>query len=326
VPNLLIRRDMDALPISEENDTDYVSANQGVMHACGHDVHTTCAMGAAKLLLAEKERLRGRVKFLLQPGEESPPGGAKVLVEQGGILEGVDAALALHVYAGYPVGELGFRPGQVLAHSCRFEVRVIGVGGHAARPHQAVDPIPVAAQVCQALQNLVSRETDPIDSLVITIGTIAGGTAPNVIAGSVRMEGSARCLDDATAQLLPEKMERVIAGVCAAGNAGYEFDFLYGYPALVNDVPLTERAIASARGLLGEEAVRVMPHAELGGEDFSYIAQRVPSVFFRLGVANEERGIVHPVHSSRFDIDERALPIGVAALATIAIDYLNGKG
>jgi amidohydrolase len=140
------------------------------------------------------------------------------------------------------------------------------------------------------------------------------------------MEGSARCLDDATAQLLPEKMERVIAGVCAAGNAGYEFDFLYGYPALVNDVPLTERAIASARGLLGEEAVRVMLHAELGGEDFSYIAQRVPSVFFRLGVANEERGIVHPVHSSRFDIDERALPIGVAALATIAIDYLNGKG
>ncbi len=325
-PTLLIRGDMDALPITEEGETEYISRNVGVMHACGHDVHTTCTMGAARLLTEQKERLRGRVKFLLQPAEELPPGGAKVMVEKGGILKGVDAGLALHVHAGIPAGRLGFRPGQVLAFSSRFLIRVIGVGGHAARPHLAIDPIPVAGQLCQALQNLVSRETDPVNSLVITIGTINGGTAPNVIAGSVEMKGTARCMDDATAQGLPARMERVVAGVCAASNAKYEFEFLHGYPALVNDEAFTERAIASVGDMLGEGEVERMPHAEMGGEDFAYIAREVPSVFFRLGVGNQARGITYPVHTSRFDIDESALPIGAAALATIAQDYLLNSG
>jgi amidohydrolase len=324
-PTLLIRGDMDALPIMEETGVDFASKNQGIMHACGHDVHTTCALGAATLLSQQKEQLRGRVVFLLQPGEESPPGGAKILVEEGNILDGVDAALALHVHAATPVGKLSFRFGQVLAYSSRFKITIKGVGGHAARPHLGVDAIAVAVQVFQALQYLVSRETDPILPIVITVGSIAGGTAANVLAGEVILNGTGRCAEEAQAAALPEKMERVIKGVCDATNAGYDFDYLHGYPALVNDIPFAERAAASARDLLGDEAILVEENLEMGGEDFAYIARRVPSVFFRLGIGNAERGIVHPVHTSRFDIDEAALTVGVAALARIAMDYLNGS-
>jgi amidohydrolase len=325
-PTLLIRGDMDALPIVEETGADYASQNAGVMHACGHDVHTTCTLGAARLLHRHREKLRGRIKFLLQPAEESPPGGAKLLVEKGNILAGVDAALALHVHVATPVGKLAFRLGQLLAFSSRFQIDIKGVGGHAARPHLAVDSIAVAAQVFQALQYLVSRESDPVLPLVITVGMIAGGTAPNVIAGEVEMRGTARCASEEQAAELPGKMERVIKGVCESTNASYAFDYLHGYPALVNDIPFTERAAQSARGLLGDDGVIIQEQLEMGGEDFSYIARQVPSVFFRLGVGNEERGLVHPVHSSRFDIDEAALPLGVAALARIAMDYLNGEG
>lgn len=323
-PTLLIRGDMDALPIVEETGADYRSQNQGVMHACGHDVHTTCALGAATLLLQQKEHLRGRVKFLLQPGEESPPGGAKILVEEGNILDGVDAALALHVHAATPVGKLSFRFGQVLAFSSRFKITIKGVGGHAARPHLGVDAIAVAVQVFQALQYLVSRETDPILPIVITVGSIAGGTAANVLAGEVILNGTARCAEEEQAAALPAKMERVIKGVCDSTKASYDFDYLHGYPALVNDIPFAKRAAASARQLLGDEAILVEENMEMGGEDFAYIARRVPSVFFRLGIGNAQRGIVHPVHTSRFDIDEAALPVGAAALAHIAMDYLNG--
>lgn len=325
-PTLLIRGDMDALPIVEETGAEYASQNAGVMHACGHDVHTTCTLGAARLLHRHRDKLRGRIKFLLQPAEESPPGGAKLLVEKGNILAGVDAALALHVHVATPVGKLAFRPGQLLAFSSRFQINVKGVGGHAARPHLAVDSIAVAAQVFQALQYLVSRESDPVQPLVITVGMINGGTAPNVIAGEVEMRGTARCADEDQAAELPGKMERVIKGVCESTKASYAFDYLHGYPALVNDVPFTERAAESARKLLGDDGVIMQDQLEMGGEDFSYIARQVPSVFFRLGVGNEARGLVHPVHSSRFDIDEAALPLGVAALARIAMDYLNGEG
>lgn len=323
-PTLLIRGDMDALPIVEETGAAYASQTEGVMHACGHDVHTTCTLGAATLLHQHRDSLRGRIKFLLQPGEESPPGGAKILIEQGNILEGVDAALALHVHAATPVGKLNFRFGQVLAFSSRFTITIKGVGGHAARPHLGVDAIAVAVQVYQSLQYLVSREADPVQPLVITVGSIAGGTAPNVLAGEVLLHGTVRCAEEAQAAELPGKMERVIKGVCEATKAAYVFDYLHGYPALINDVAFARAAAASAGELLGEDAILTEENMEMGGEDFAFIARRVPSVFFRLGIGNVERGIIHPVHTSRFDIDEAALPVGVAALARIAMDYLNG--
>jgi len=322
-PTLLLRADMDALPITEETGAEYTSETSGVMHACGHDAHVACLLGAASLLSEHRQALRGRLKFLLQPAEEKPPGGAKVLIEQGGILEGVDAALALHVYPPLPVGQMGFRPGVLLGYSDRFTVRIHGVGGHAARPHQTVDAVAVAVQVYQALQYLVSRENDPLHPFVITIGALQAGTAANVIPNEATLLGTVRSLDPMVHNSLPERLERVVAGICQATRARYTFEFVRGYPAMVNDAALTQRATESVKSLVGEQGVVYLPTPELGGEDFAFFSQRVPSLMFRLGVRNEARGLVHSVHSSRFDLDEDALPLGAAALARIAMDYLH---
>jgi amidohydrolase len=249
-----------------------------------------------------------------------------VLIEQGGILEGVDAALALHVHAGIPVGRMGFRPGVMLAHSDRFTIRIKGKGGHAARPHQTVDAVSVAVQVYQALQYLVSRENNPLHPFVITVGALNAGTAPNVIPGEATLLGTTRSLDPGVSKALPERMERVVAGICQATRAEYEWEYLHGYPSLVNDEGFTERAMGSVRALLGEDSIHLIPTPEMGGEDFAYFTQRVPGMMFRLGVGNEARGITHSVHSPRFDVDEEAIPLGAAALAGIALDYVNGRG
>ena len=322
-PTLLLRADMDALPITEETGAEYASETSGVMHACGHDAHVACLLGAASLLSEHRQALRGRLKFLLQPAEEKPPGGAKVLIEQGGILEGVDAALALHVYPPLPIGQMGFRPGVLLGYSDRFTVRIHGVGGHAARPHQTVDAVAVAVQVYQALQYLVSRENDPLHPFVITIGALQAGTAANVIPNEATLLGTVRSLDPMVHHSLPERLERVVAGICQATRARYTFEFVRGYPAMVNDAALTQRATESVKSLVGEQSVVSLSTPELGGEDFAFFSQRVPSLMFRLGVRNEARGLVHSVHSSRFDLDEDALPLGAAALARIAMDYLH---
>jgi amidohydrolase len=282
-----------------------------------------CLFGAARLLVEQRQALRGRLQFLLQPAEEKPPGGAKVLIEQGRVLEGVDAALALHVYPQLPVGQIGFRPGVLLGYSDRFTVRVQGVGGHAARPHQTVDAVAVAVQVYQALQYLVSRENDPLHPFVITIGALHAGTVANVIPNEATLLGTVRSLDADVNQGLPERLERVVAGVCQATRARYTFEFVRGYPAMVNDEAFTQHAMKSIKALLGEQSIAHIPTPELGGEDFAFFSQRVPSLMLRLGVRNETRGIVHPVHSSRFDLDEDALPLGAAALARVAIDYIR---
>src|SRR5215510_5891861 len=240
-PTLLIRADMDALPITEETNAVYASQTTGVMHACGHDAHVACVLGAARLLVEQQEGLRGRLKFLLQPAEEKPPGGAKILIEQGQVLEGVDAALALPVYPQLPVGQIGFRPGVLLGYSDRFTVHIHGVGGHAARPHQTVDAVAVAVQVYQALQYLVSRENDPLHPLVITIGALHAGTVANVIPDEATLLGTVRSLDAHVNKTLPEHLERVVAGVCQATRARYTFEFVRGYPAMVNDEAFTQR-------------------------------------------------------------------------------------
>jgi amidohydrolase len=263
------------------------------------------------------------VKIVLQPAEESPPGGAIVLIEQGHILHGVDAAIALHVFPNIPVGSLGFRAGQMLAHSDRFTIKVKGKGAHAARPQLSVDAIAVAVQMYQALQYLVSRENDPLHPFVLTIGKINGGVAMNVISGEASMEGTIRCLDDKVAEEIPERMRRILTGIAHANRAEYELDYLRGYPALVNDSGMTQRAQSSATQLLGAEACRTVETAEMGGEDFAYFARKIPSTMFRLGVRNDEKGWNNSLHSPVFVMDEDALPIGAAALAKIAMDYLN---
>ncbi len=325
-PTILIRADLDALPLTEATGLEFSSRNAGVMHACGHDAHVTCALGAAKLLIERKGDWRGRVKIVLQPAEESPPGGAQVLIDQGHILQGVDAAIALHVYPGIPTGVLGFRAGQMLAHSDRFHLKIKGVGAHAARPHLSVDAISVAVQVYQALQYLVSRENDPLHPFVLTVGKIEGGTAANVISDHAALHGTTRCLDDQAAQEVPERMKRVIGGICHAARAEYEFIYERGYPALFNDAALTAAALSSARAMVGDAGVQIIDRAEMGGEDFAFFSRKVPATMFRLGVGNSAKGTTHSLHSPLFMLDEDALPIGAAALARIAMDYLaNGK-
>lgn len=323
-PTIILRGDMDALPIAEATGAAYASTNPGVMHACGHDVHTTCVLGAAKVLSEQREHLRGRVRFILQPAEEAPPGGALGLIEQGGILDGVDAALALHVHPRIPVGQIGFRAGTLLANSDRFTVQIKGVGGHAARPHETVDAVAVAVQVYQALQYLVSRENDPFHPFVITVGALNAGTASNVIPETATLQGTVRTLDDNVQASMHERIERLVGGICQATRADYVLDYTTGYPSLVNDEALTVQAIASVRGMLGDAAIFQIPRPEMGGEDFAYFAKRVPATMIRLGTGNIARGLVHPVHHPRFDIDEDALPLGVAALCRISADYLKG--
>lgn len=225
-----------------------------------------------------------------------------------------------------PVGQIGFRPGVLLGYSDRFTVHIHGMGGHAARPHQTVDVVAVAVQVYQALQYLVSRENDPFHPFVITIGAFHAGTVANVIPNEATLLGTVRSLDAEVNNSLPERLERVVAGVCQATRARYTFEFVQGYPAMVNDAAFTRHAIDSVKTLLGEQSIAHLPTPQLGGEDFAFFSQRVPSLMFRLGVRNEARGIVHGVHSSRFDLDEDALPMGAAALARVAMDYVQRGG
>jgi amidohydrolase len=322
-PTILIRADMDALPITEDTGLEFTSRNVGVMHACGHDAHVACALGAAKLLSERKADWRGKVKIVLQPAEESPPGGAILLIEQGHILAGVDAAIALHVFPNIPVGSLGFRAGQMLAHSDRFTIKIKGRGAHAARPQMSVDAIAVAVQIYQALQYLASRENDPLHPFVLTVGKISGGVAMNVISGEATLEGTTRCLDDKVAEEVPERMQRIITGICHATRAEAQFDYMRGYPALVNDPAITERARSSAEQLIGGDNVRILDRAEMGGEDFAYFARKVPSTMFRLGVGIPGQSWTHSLHSPIFVMDEDALPIGAATLAKVAMDYTN---
>jgi amidohydrolase len=315
---IMLRADMDALPILEENRHAYRSTIDGKMHACGHDGHVAILLGAAELIADGKERLAGTVCLLFQPAEEGH-GGARVMVEQGVIERfGIERAYGLHLNSKLPVGTLGFREGPFYASSDSIEIEVLGKGGHGSAPHDAVDPIYTAANFITSVQQVVSRQIDPLEPAVVTIGAIHAGTTHNVIPRTARMLGTVRAFSNEVRESMPKRIERVLRSCCDQSGATFDFKYLWRYPVTANDRAQTQYARELAVTTVGETMV-VDAAMLMGAEDFSFFAERVPACFYTLG-ASGNADTSHPHHSSLFDIDEAALPNGVAMMTALAFD------
>ncbi len=313
-PVIAARADMDALPIDEQSGVPFASSRSGVMHACGHDGHTAVLLAVARILSAQRDRLPGEVRFLFQHAEELFPGGAQQLVDAG-VLDGVDAVLGLHLISTQEAGTIELRPGPTMAAPDTFDIEVIGAGGHAASPHEAVDPVAIGASLVTNLQMLVSRATDPLEPLVVSVTRFHAGTADNVIPGSAELGGTVRSFDAELRARMPELMERVVRGITAAHGADYRFTYQRGYHALVNDEGVTERVRNALTRRFGEDVVR-LARPVMGGEDFSAYLRVVPGTFFYVGARPADEGARFPHHHPRFAIDESALTTGVAAFLT----------
>ena len=317
-----LRGDMDALPITEENKTDYISQNIGVMHACGHDVHTSSLLGAAAILFQLKENFEGTIKLIFQPGEEKLPGGASLMIKEN-VLKNptVNNIFGQHVMPFLPVGKVGFRSGLYMASTDELYVKVIGKGGHGAMPHLNIDPVLISAHIITSLQQIVSRNANPIIPSVLSFGKVIANGATNVIPNEVYMEGTFRTLDEKWRAEAHTKMKLMAEMIAESMGGKCEFEIRKGYPFLKNDSALTERAKNYAVEYLGKENV-VDLDIWMAAEDFSYYSQELPACFYRLGTRNEERGITSSVHTPTFDIDENALEIGAGLMAWIAVNEL----
>ncbi len=317
---IAVRADMDALPIVEENEVPYKSLVKGSMHACGHDGHTSILLGLVKLLSVHKDELSGEVRFLFQHAEELSPGGAEEMVQMG-VMDGVEQIIGLHLWAGLPVGRIGIVSGPAMASPDTFQLTIVGKGGHAAIPHETIDPIAVGAQVVTALQHVVSRNIDPLDNVVVTVTQFLAGTAYNVIPGSVYLAGTVRTFDAKVRSDVPKFMERIIAGVTSAFGATYEFKVERGYRPVHNDPALSARLTNLVHKTFGAGVFEEM-RPTMGGEDFSAYQQKAPGVFAFVGAGNIEEGIRYPHHHPRFQIDERSLDIGLRYLSAATLDLL----
>ncbi len=319
---LALRGDMDALPIQEENIVAYKSTRPGVMHACGHDVHTSSLLGAAWILNQIRDQFQGTVKLLFQPGEERIPGGASLLIREG-VLENPkpQAILGQHVMPLLPVGKVGFREGLYMASADEIYLRIYGKGGHGAMPQFATDVVAIGAQVITALQQVVSRSADPKIPSVLSFGRVEALGATNVLPDSIYLEGTFRTMDEDWRAKAHNKIQSITEGICAAFGARAELEIRKGYPFLYNDPELTRKAREGAVKYLGEENV-VDLDIWMAAEDFSYYTREMPGCFYRLGTRNEQKGIISGVHTSTFDIDEEALEIGCGLMAWLALEQL----
>lgn len=308
---LAIRADMDALPIQELNEVPYCSQRDGIMHACGHDGHTAIALGTAYYLHQHRQELNGTVKIIFQPAEEGP-GGAKPMIAAGVLNNpNVDAIIGLHLWNNLPLGTVGVRPGALMAAVELFRCTIFGKGGHGAIPHQTVDSLVVAAQIVSALQTIVSRNINPLDSAVVTVGELHAGTAVNVIADTAKMGGTVRYFNPDLAGFFKERIEKIIAGICQSHGANYDLDYIHLYPPVINDADIAALVRSVAQEVI-EIPIGVFSECQtMGGEDMSFFLQEVPGCYFFLGSANAEKKLDYPHHHPRFDFDETALPIGV---------------
>jgi len=313
-----LRADIDALPLKEEGDKDYISRNPEAAHCCGHDGHMAILMGTVKLLAQRKSEFKGRVVFLFQPSEERIPGGAKQMIEEGA-LDGVDAIFGLHLWVPLPTGSVGVVKGPMMAQPDDFTITVKGKGGHGSMPHQTVDPILVASQIVLNTQSIVSRNIDPLKPVVVSFGTIEGGTIYNIIPGEVKLTGTVRSFEPEIKDIAKKRLAEVAEGTAAAMGASVEFVYEEGYPPLVNDEAMVGFVLDVARKILGEDRIAEIDPV-MGGEDFAYYLQKVPGAFLFIGAGD---GYDHPHHHPAFDIDEKALPQGTLLMTRLALEYLK---
>lgn len=318
-----LRADMDALPITEQNDVSYKSKNDGVMHACGHDVHTSCLLGAARILFELKHEFEGTVKLLFQPGEEKLPGGASVMIKEGALENPrPQSILGQHVLPLIPAGKVGFRSGIYMASTDELYVRVKGKGGHGAMPHLNVDPILITSHMIVALQQLVSRAANPIIPSVLSFGKVIANGATNVIPNEVYLEGTFRTLDEKWREVAHIRMKKMAEELAISMGGTCDFEIRKGYPFLKNDEQLTAKAQKAAIEYMGAENVLDLD-IWMAAEDFAYYSQVMPACFYRLGTRNEEKGITSSVHTPTFDIDESAIETGMGLMAWLALEELD---
>jgi len=327
-PTLLVRFDMDALPILEETGAGYASQNAGVMHACGHDGHTAIGLTVAKMLNAHKDQLAGAVKFVFQPAEETLGeeglGGAEMMIRDG-VLDAPkpDYALSLHLWNEKPLGWLGVAAGPVMAGAEQFKIVITGKGGHGATPHATIDPMVAAAHVITALQSIVSRNVAPLHTAVVSVTSVHGGTAFNVIPQSVTLEGTIRTFELGVRQIVLERFDEIVRGVAGALGCRVEMEVIRVAPAVINAESVAIRVQQAARRVLPDSNLDLASYITMGAEDMAYMLERVPGCYFFVGSANREKGLDYGHHHPKFDVDENALPRAAALMATAVADFLK---